>query len=314
MSDLTLLEALEDDDITELGKVEDSEKKDKVARYVDKMLEVAKDKAQTGIVDNNFILFGFKWTGMRNATVLPVKYRNEHTISNILNAVLKISPQFKLPPSKFMYSTADVIPTGVIFNCATMEHEAVNKIIRSAPLMIVGKIKLVPTRRDGDDGEEEPIEQLLKVKALPYARRSEEYVWSVCIDKPMYKAEVEDGYVLNAPSSKLMETVFEIWGEPIYRTEKSIRDDYYLADDDMLISGTHKNRYTAFYKRPPTCPVPPFYSLEDSNGKVVATWSVRTRCYNLDVYNVCEDCRFPLTGTDPNEEHDCIHSGNFDHT
>ena len=79
----------------------------------------------------------------------------------------------------------------------------------------------------------------------------------------------------------------------------------------MLISGTHKNRYTAFYTRPPTCPVPPFYSLEDSNGKVVATWSVRTRCYNLDVYNVCEDCRFLLTGTDPNEEHDCIHSGNF---
>ena len=141
--DLTLAEGLDDEDILELGRVEDSAQKKRIAKAVDKISEAVQTKAQEGKLANNYVLFAFKFPYLRQATTIPLKYRNEQTMTSILKATLKNLPMWKLPPHKYMHSLVDVNPNGVLFNCPKMPHENINKLIStSTALLSAGSVNL----------------------------------------------------------------------------------------------------------------------------------------------------------------------------
>jgi hypothetical protein len=316
MSNPTLLEALEDEDITNIGLVEKTKETEAAAKMVDKVM--AKKKAE-GALNNHYVLFAFKFPELNKASVLPIQYRNEETNTNLVSALLKALPSFKLPPSKFLYSTVDVIPTGILFNCNKMEYNDVEKVLKMFSSQItIGKVSMRYQKRDENGKMYEPktSSNVVNFRILPYARTGEDYVFSAQIDKPMLKYEVAGaiaGYILDAAPLALVTKTFNIWGEPAFRKESSQRDAYYLADDgDTPLASANKHRYTAFYKEPPKVPIPPFYSVQDTSGKVVGTWKISTRCFDLEKYHVCDTCRADLSDFDfEHDEHVCLDAGNF---
>ena len=87
---------------------------------------------------------------------MPIRYRNEITNTAIVKAVLKNLCLWKLPPAKFNYSTVDVLPTGVLFNCPKMPHDEVNRILNSSTaLLSIGEVEICT--RDRDSGKEKPV-------------------------------------------------------------------------------------------------------------------------------------------------------------
>jgi hypothetical protein len=86
-------------------------------------------------------------------------------------------------------------------------------------------------------------------------------------------------------------------------------EGYMADDDDQDVNGARKSRYTAFFTEPPTTDVPPFYSLENSEGKVMATWAIQTRCFDLDAYNVCNACHASMEDAEEDEDGKLTHKG-----
>ena len=71
--DLTLNEALADEDVLELGKAEDGPDKAKIANFVEKLKTKVQDNADKGETGNKIVLWAFNFSCFRGARVLPRK-------------------------------------------------------------------------------------------------------------------------------------------------------------------------------------------------------------------------------------------------
>lgn len=195
-----------------------------------------------------------------------------------------------------------------------MPHEDINKLIStSTALLSAGSVNLW---EHDEKGEAKATAMEVKFKITAYARHQKQYVWSAIISQPniRYKIAEEPGFIIDAAPEELVKRVFNLWGAPQFRSEVSARDDYYLADDkDTDVTAARKARYTAFYYEEPIIDVPPFYTLENSEGHAMGTWGIQTRCYDLDRYNVCNACRASMVDVEEGEAHegDCLRVGNF---
>ena len=139
---------------------------------------------------------------------------------------------------------------------------------------------------------EELFDETVTITIAKYADVQEpEYVFSITFPSPMIVYTVKDGEgkerkICKLPTTSLVDKVFKEFGTPHYRSEHSIRDTHYMSDNQV-----GKNRFTAFYKEKPTQELPLFYTLCNSDGSYLSSWTMVTKCLQTEIINVCDFCR-----------------------
>jgi hypothetical protein len=209
-----------------------------------------------------------------------------------------------------MFTTIDVLPMGILMNCAKMEDKEVRKIISSAsPTYKLTEVELVAFG-DKEDTQDRSEKTDILITIKEYAENhGNDYLWSAQIRNPMIKIPIEKApYFVTMPASSiLIDKVYHLFGTPHYRSCIYGTDNSYYMDEDGT-KGAKKGVHTAFFTAKPTQDVPPFYTLRDKQGVAIGLFAIETRCFNVDVLNMCDICRFDLLSEG---EHKCLRVGTF---
>jgi hypothetical protein len=282
---------------------------------VEKIKDVVQLNADKGETGNKIVLWAFNFTCFRGAKVLPRHYNNEETRTKIVKSLMAAAPRMKLPPSKLLFNTIDVLPIGIKMNLSKMQYNDVQKIfnMKSNSFKLIEVALISNEWVDGKKGERVENKVDFFVHPRPYADNDPGFDWSLQVKFPMVRVEYskDDGTkgfnTIDAPI-QLVTKVANLFGEAQSR-QVGERDRYYL--DEEHTQNATKTSMTYFYRGKPTQPVPPCYTLEDKEGNAVAMWTLTTRCYNQNVVNFCNECRFNFDTLQEDEEHECVHTGNF---
>ena len=105
----------------------------------------------------------------------------------------------------------------------------------------------------------------------------------------------------------MVDSVFKNFGEPHYRSDMTQRDVFYLDETTMV----GKNRWAAHHTEAPTQTLPLFCSVTDGDGKEISAWSMTTKCFKPEEYNVCDFCRFEIDNIQEGGTHECTRVGNL---
>ena len=311
--DLTLIDLLECPDILELGVTEENEAKKRVAAIVDELQINAQIKCEDGDVENYQLLFKIGWQ-KHHTSVMPKQYRTEQNRTAIQKAVLdQLKPWQEggdLPPVPIVYDSVDVIPLGVLLDCSRMPADQFSLIVQQSKFNQQTKLEMSFVN---SWGIEEKFEEGITITIGRYATESEQkYVFSITFPSPMMVCTVTDANakvhrIVKPPGADMVDSVFKNFGVPHYRSDMTQRDVFYLDETNMV----GKNRWTAYYTEIPTQTLPLFYSVIDGDGKEISAWSMTTKCYRPDEYNVCDFCRFDIDNIEEGGTHECTRVGNL---
>ena len=314
--DVTLIELVENPDLLELGDTQESQQREKVKELVDIETYKAQVKANDGNFDNNLLLCKLQWVKHSNTTSMPKFYRSEHNRTilqkTVIDALTACRNSGLLPPIVIEFSSIDVIPLGILLDCEKMESDQFQLIVQQKGFKEQLKVTL---ETENAWGSMEKFEEPLTLTLGRYATEVEQkFVFSLTFTGPMvpYKVTDEQGKirkVTRPPTSAMVHHAFCEFGTPCYRSETSFRDTFYL--DDATTEGAGKNRWTAFYEHGPTQTLPLFYTLPDGEGDRISAWAFTSKCYQLDVINVCNFCRANMDEVQEGGTHECTRVGSL---
>ena len=313
--DLTLSELLEEPELCLVGMTERGKRKEAVIDVVEAEKKKLQDKADLDEICNMMVLFKIKWDH-KDTNIMPKEYRgsewNRTTLQKLI--VENLGPwkdQNKLPFT-VEFASIDVNPLGVVFDCSPMPHDQVELILANKKFNVTLQTTMECDNAWG--GKAKLPEQVTLTIGSFATENSEKHVFSITFPAPMncYTVTSIDGQkhkVVRPPTPQMVEKAFEEFGVPIYRSDTTTRDQYYLdeSSDQMVV----KNRWTAFYDEPPTQTIPLFYTVVDANGDVVGAWNLTTKCFKREELDICDFCHQDLKGMEDGDEHECHRVGNL---
>ena len=314
---LSLFELIEDEDFQALGVHEENEYSAEVDKQTVKEAAAVEAEALHKEHSNNYILWKFKFVDepADNQTVLPSKFNTEANKTAIGQHIYSaFTKRFKKGKTPTILET-DVTPIGA--KCLFESNKAVTEILK-VPHNYRLQFEVTLTSKRSDKGYSQTSVHRVCVDPVPYGTENgNDHCFSVTFVEPMisWPTSTEPFFELKPASEAMLKRAANTYGPNTQKGTDYEKDKHFLGDGEF--SMVSKSSMTFWYKDPPVIEIMPrhnVYHPDDMSKaaeerRIIGSLKNTVRCYQLDRYNVCGDCKCDRMGWVEDQQHDCIDPG-----